>query len=309
MKKYIIIALLFSTAQSYSMSYIKNVISYTIGYTPEHFQQQLAAAASENYIPMIEHALNNGADINFQDAQGDTALHIATNNYNVESTDYLLKHGARTDSKNNEGNTPLHCALRSSLFGFRIHETNHKKNIVKMLLQHKAPVNSKNNQDQTPLERAIVLRDKNIVMWLLQHGANLSNKELLLSLELRLTLIAKLLADYQNLQAEIEKSLETNQSPRYNIFYHIILNGYSSLLEQYLKNAEYIHQEIVDRIDGFIELAKDTWQDTHNTIYKKIVKILLDYQALHSITGKLETLDVNPLPLELIDMIRYHAKQ
>eukprot|EP00949_MAST-11_sp_MAST-11-sp1_P002706 g2706.t1 len=64
------------------------------GYSP------LAAAASYGHIEIIRFLIRNGADVNFQDTEGDTALHCVST---AEAFDVLLEAGADTSLTNNEG--------------------------------------------------------------------------------------------------------------------------------------------------------------------------------------------------------------
>ena len=58
-------------------------------------------------------------NINLQDHDGNTALHIASFEGDVEITRLLVQAGAKTDIKNNEGRTPMQTAqfMSGSLFG------------------------------------------------------------------------------------------------------------------------------------------------------------------------------------------------
>jgi ankyrin repeat protein len=55
----------------------------------------------------VEKLLAHGADINMQDADGDTALHGAAETGNIEIARLLLDKGANPNAKNKQGGTPL----------------------------------------------------------------------------------------------------------------------------------------------------------------------------------------------------------
>jgi ankyrin repeat protein len=60
--------------------------------------------------------LENGADVNHQNAQGDTALHLAlreamvSNSFDIEIIRALIENGAALDAENEKGDTPLDIA-------------------------------------------------------------------------------------------------------------------------------------------------------------------------------------------------------
>lgn len=60
----------------------------------------------------LQARLDLGADINAQDAGGNTPLHFASWEASVEKVQLLLGYGAQADVPNHKGNTALHNALR-----------------------------------------------------------------------------------------------------------------------------------------------------------------------------------------------------
>ena len=56
--------------------------------------------------------MQNNAEINSPDFDGDTPLHFAVMNNNLEAVEYLLENGANTNVKNKDGITPLHIAVK-----------------------------------------------------------------------------------------------------------------------------------------------------------------------------------------------------
>ncbi|VIO92987.1 conserved hypothetical protein,hypothetical protein [Brugia malayi] len=63
----------------------------------------LHRAAFFNDTQSIARLINNGADLHFQDRQGNTALHISTMLGHKEATTLLLAHNASVKSKNKDG--------------------------------------------------------------------------------------------------------------------------------------------------------------------------------------------------------------
>lgn len=78
------------------------------GYTP------LTAHFSSNLFnkEFLDRLLQNNAEINSPDFDGDTPLHFAVMNNNLEAVEYLLENGANTNVKNKDGITPLHIAVK-----------------------------------------------------------------------------------------------------------------------------------------------------------------------------------------------------
>ncbi len=70
----------------------------------------LMVAVEEGNLSEVQKQLASGADINFQDANGNTALIRATNAGNEQIAKYLVKNGADTQIKNNAGYSALDVA-------------------------------------------------------------------------------------------------------------------------------------------------------------------------------------------------------
>lgn len=67
---------------------------------------------------IVELLLENGADPNLQDENGDTPLFFSARNRrpnSIKVMDLLIRHGAKLNIKNKQGQTPLQTAMRSSL--------------------------------------------------------------------------------------------------------------------------------------------------------------------------------------------------
>ena len=78
------------------------------GYTP------LTAHLSSNLFnkEFLDRLVQNNVEINGSDFDGDTPLHFAVMNNNIEAVEYLLENGANTNVKNKDGITPLHIAVK-----------------------------------------------------------------------------------------------------------------------------------------------------------------------------------------------------
>lgn len=61
---------------------------------------------------MLEQLLKRQIDINQVDDWGDSALHLALHDKDLEMANYLIKHGALTNIKNNDGNSPTDLMIQ-----------------------------------------------------------------------------------------------------------------------------------------------------------------------------------------------------
>jgi len=61
----------------------------------------------------LQALLDDCVDVNARDLEGNTLMHTAVHDYNVEELTYLVEHGARIDIKDSEGKTPADYAVYS----------------------------------------------------------------------------------------------------------------------------------------------------------------------------------------------------
>ena len=99
----------------------------------------LASANGKNDI--VKMAIDKGADINFQDQSGYTALHFCALNKNVELTDMLIDNGANVDVRDEHGNSPIWTAIFNAKGDFKI---------VNKLFKAGADIDSKNIHGKSP---------------------------------------------------------------------------------------------------------------------------------------------------------------
>lgn len=116
---------------------------------------------------IVKYLLEKGADINQQDRHGHTLLHLATLEDNEEMITYLVEHGAAVNQENNYGQIPLHFSTyRSSL------REKEKEKIVMYLVEHGADTNKREKNGQTPLDIAKQKDNERVTAYLLKHRVN-----------------------------------------------------------------------------------------------------------------------------------------
>lgn len=91
----------------------------------------------DSFAALITH----GANVNIQDLQGNTPLHVAARYGSLERTEYLAKRMKNVDIQNTEGRTALHCAA----------EQDQKKN-CNLLLSLGADLNAKDHSGNSLLD-------------------------------------------------------------------------------------------------------------------------------------------------------------
>ncbi|XP_036387198.1 protein phosphatase 1 regulatory inhibitor subunit 16B [Megalops cyprinoides] len=99
------------------------------------------AAVERRMLGDIQTLIRDGEDVNLQDSQGATLLHIAAANGYVQAAELLLEGGARMEQRDNDGWQPLHAA---ACWG-QVH-------VAELLVSHGASLNAKTFMDETPID-------------------------------------------------------------------------------------------------------------------------------------------------------------
>ena len=109
------------------------------GYTP------LTAHLSSNLFnkEFIDRLLKYHAEVNATDFEGDTPLHYAVMNNNLDAVTYLIDNGANVNVKNKDSITPLHIAVQQKNY-----------DITGQLLHNDADRNTKNIDNISALDMA-----------------------------------------------------------------------------------------------------------------------------------------------------------
>ena len=135
----------------------------------------LHLASARGYSGIAALLLKFGAEVDAQDEDGMTPLHLASQDrhhflsseedyQNTETAQQLLEHGASAHVRNKNGQTPLHLASRRDLFS-----------IVALLLKFGADVDAQDNDAMTPLQlglQGLSSYGSKTAQLLLEHGAS-----------------------------------------------------------------------------------------------------------------------------------------
>jgi len=108
-------------------------------------------------------------EINVQDEQGFTPLHLASGKGHIEIVEFLLNHGADIESEIFDGETPLMLAARYARCG--------KYETIKTLLEHGAKVNHRDEDGRTALHDAAMYSGKEVINLLISYGADVNARE------------------------------------------------------------------------------------------------------------------------------------
>ena len=126
----------------------------------------LIIASEKGSLDLVNMLLENGADVQQKDGRGWTALMWASSCRNKEIVEMLISKGADINAKSQEGNTALMFASKRG-----------ENEIAKMLLEGGADVNVQNKYGSTALSWAAGSGHKEIVEMLLEGGADVHQKD------------------------------------------------------------------------------------------------------------------------------------
>ena len=138
------------------------------GETPLHLVSRGQYSTQERGVSVVQLLIERGSNVDTQDKSHLTPLHLASYYGKLEIVRVLLHHGARVYTKGNLGQTSLHLALDGS------RSCKDGLGIVRLLLQHGADMimNAQDGDGDTPLHLALNYGKLAIGRVLLIHGAN-----------------------------------------------------------------------------------------------------------------------------------------
>ncbi|XP_034022002.1 protein phosphatase 1 regulatory inhibitor subunit 16B [Thalassophryne amazonica] len=99
------------------------------------------ASTERRMLGDIQEILKQGEEVNKQDCQGATLLHIAAANGYVQAAELLLEGGACIDLSDSDGWQPLHAA---ACWG--------QMHVAELLVSHGASLNAKTSLEETPID-------------------------------------------------------------------------------------------------------------------------------------------------------------
>ena len=156
----------------------------------------IKAARNQNVI-LVQSILKIGADVNVQDENGSTPLHIVSENGNAPIADLLLRFGAKVNIQNSKNETPIYFAVINRhfevvekllangadlnvedepLLHLAIDKYIGQPNlqIVKKLIDYGANIETQDQDGRSPLRLALVQKNDQIIKLLLMNGAEFS---------------------------------------------------------------------------------------------------------------------------------------
>jgi ankyrin repeat protein len=159
-----------------NFKYKKNgntILMYTIDSIPTH-----RSPKDVDRLKIIKLLIDNGADVNIKDDNGNTSLIDACQhiyNQNPELIKLLIKNGADVNNRNKHGVTAIQSVAKSS--GDDLNKKNAIE-IVKLLIKNGADVNLSGHYHSTrvsPLEEAVLANNFEIAELLIKNGANVNS--------------------------------------------------------------------------------------------------------------------------------------
>jgi ankyrin repeat protein len=115
---------------------------------------------------IIKMLIENGANVNYINSNGNSPLEYAVKHQNTILSSILIKAGAKIDiyNKDKHGNTILHYAVKNIKF----------KNIVSEWIIKGGNINSQNNYGKIPLWNAVYNNTYEIISMLIENGADVN---------------------------------------------------------------------------------------------------------------------------------------
>ena len=115
-------------------------------------------------INEIKALVENGADVNTRNDDGETPLILATENENLDVMRFLIRNGSDVNARKNDGKTPLIIASMGE----------NTDDVIMLLIESGADVNAKDNEGNTPLTMTSSDGDLNLSKILVNNGANVN---------------------------------------------------------------------------------------------------------------------------------------
>ncbi|RKD86398.1 ankyrin repeat domain-containing protein [Mangrovibacterium diazotrophicum] len=114
---------------------------YGINAFDEYRRTILINSVAKGNFEIAKFAIDNGADIDFQDKSGYSSLHFCALNKNSDLTDLLIVKGANVNIRDEHGNSPIWTAIFNAKGDF---------SIVHKLYKAGADIETKNKHGKSP---------------------------------------------------------------------------------------------------------------------------------------------------------------
>jgi len=112
--------------------------------------------------------IERGADVLAQDKDGQTPLHLASQEGQVEVARMLIERGASVSAQNKDGQTPLDLVFLGNSSGIDHPE------VAFMLIERGADVSAQERDDQTPVHLALQAGQLEVFPMFFVHSADAS---------------------------------------------------------------------------------------------------------------------------------------
>lgn len=129
----------------------------------KNIESLFISSARSGEIALVEEFLRMGANVNHQDADGESALMAAVKSGKIDVVRLLLKRGANLDSSDSTGRTPLIHAAQSGCV-----------DTCEELISAGADVNAIDSRGNTPLMWSILMGHQNVTLQLIEKNADVS---------------------------------------------------------------------------------------------------------------------------------------
>ena len=150
------------TPKSGIFDYIKSKIGNINGKKVSDLVEAIATNQSNEIITKL---IDEGADVNSRNSNGQTPLILATWKNNTKLSVLLVEKGADVNARNNNGRTPLLWAT---------YKNNTELSVL--LVEKGADVNAKDNDGQTPLYWATKNNNTELSVLLVEKGAKVKSQ-------------------------------------------------------------------------------------------------------------------------------------
>lgn len=121
-------------------------------------------ASNNRSDQLVQRLVENGANINIKDKEGNSAMHYAIENIHEDVTLLLLNRGADADAVNKKGNNPLHLASAVN-----------NKELACLVVKHVSDIEIKNSDGETCLHIAAKNDTTEVAAVILNNGAHVNS--------------------------------------------------------------------------------------------------------------------------------------